>query len=423
MARLLRRHWESDLDSGLSRRDRSGCDYDAYLPDPLVGREFRLDAGTAADVADAEVAISRLGREATALRGSEVLARILLRAESVGSSRIEGLEVGGRRLLRAEAARELGEKATDVTAAEVLGNIDAMAGVSELVGVGQPITVASLLEVHRRLLAGSRLADYGGTIRTVQNWIGGSGYNPCSAVFVPPPPEVVPELLADLCAFCDDDGLPAVVQAAVAHAQFETIHPFIDGNGRTGRALIHMVLRRRGLAVDVFPPVSLILATWSRQYLAALSATHYVGSAASEDARVATDAWIALFAAACGRACADAADFERRMAVLQAGWFQRVGPVRAGSALDRLLRVLPAAPVLTVRSAAALSGRSVQAANEAVGRLVEADVLRQVTVGRRNRAFEAADAIEAFTLLERRLASPDGNTLVSPPTRRVPRQP
>ncbi|WP_239380760.1 MULTISPECIES: Fic family protein [unclassified Frankia] len=423
MAELLRRRWESDLGAGLSRRDRLGCDYEAYLPDPLVGRKWRLDAATAADVADAEVAISRLDREAAALRGTEVLARILLRAESVASSRIEGLEVGGRRLLRAEAARGFDEPATDITAVEVLANIDAMVRATELVGVGDPITIASLLDVHERLLAAGHLERHGGRLRTEQNWIGGSGYNPCSATFVPPPPEAVPGLLEDLCAFCADDTLPAVAQAAIAHAQFETIHPFVDGNGRTGRALIHMVLRRRGLAAGVLPPVSLILATWSRAYLAALAAAHYVGPATSDEAQVATDSWVALFAAACTRACADAVDFERRLESLRDDWLRRAGPVRTHSALESILRLLPAAPVLTVRSAAALSGRSLQATNEAINRLVNVGVLRQITVGRRNRAFEASEAIEAFAYLERRLASPAGETIVSPPSRRVPQRP
>jgi len=423
LADLVRRRWESDLSSGLPRRDRLGCDYEAYLPDPLAGRQWHLDAATAADVVDAEVAISRLDREAAALRGTEVLARILLRAESVASSRIEGLEVGGRRLLQAEAARGFDEPTTDVTAAEVLANVDAMVRATELVGAGDPITVASLLEVRERLLTTGHIARHGGKLRTEQNWIGGSGYNPCSATFVPPPPEAVPDLLEDLCEFCADDTLPTVAQAAIAHAQFEAIHPFVDGNGRTGRALIHMVLRRRGLVTGVLPPVSLILATWSRDYLAALDAAHYVGPPDSDDARAATDSWVALFAAACSRACADAVDFEQRLDVLREDWLGRVGPVRADSALERILRLLPAAPVLTVRSAAALADRSLQATNAAINRLVEANILRQVTVGRRNRAFEAPEAIEAFAYLERRLASPAGDTLISPPRRRVPQRP
>ena len=118
---------------------------------------------------------------------------------------------------------------------------------------GGPITLDILLEIHRRLLEGTRLEEHGGRIRTVQNWIGGSSYNPCSAAFVPPPPEDVPALLDDLISFCNDDGLPALAQAAIAHAQFETIHPFVDGNGRAGRVLIHLVLCRRGIAARFLP--------------------------------------------------------------------------------------------------------------------------------------------------------------------------
>ena len=84
------------------------------------------------------------------------------------------------------------------------------------------------------LLEGSLLEEHGGRIRTVQNWIGGSGYNPCLAAFVPPAPEDVPTLLDDLFAFCNDNSLPALAQAVVAHAQFETLHPFVDGSGRAG---------------------------------------------------------------------------------------------------------------------------------------------------------------------------------------------
>src|SRR5947209_17430399 len=126
MARVIRRHWDSELSSGLPRKDRRGCDYDAYLPDLLMGRPISLDGDVAADVADAERAITELNLRASVLVDTEALARLLLRAESVASSKIEGLEVGGRRLLRAEAARALGEDPSDVTAAEVPGNIAAM---------------------------------------------------------------------------------------------------------------------------------------------------------------------------------------------------------------------------------------------------------------------------------------------------------
>ena len=421
MARLEEHIWEADF-VGPTRRDRRPCRYSVYLPDHLTGRRFALDGDAAADIADAEADLVRLNAAVDALADTETLARLLLRAESVASSRIEGLVVGGRRLLRADAARQMGEEVQDVTAAEVLANIDAMVWGVDAVKPGGRLTLEILLEMHRRLSAETRLQEHGGRIRTVQNWIGGSSYNPCSAAFVPPPPEAVPDLLDDLLAFCNDDGLPALAQAAIAHAQFETIHPFVDGNGRAGRALIHLILRRRGIAAHFLPPVSLVLATWAEDYVTGLTATRYVGDANSEAAHVGINRWVALFAGACQRAVLDAQQFEEWVRRLQTAWRERAGNPRRDSAMHRLIGALPAAPVLTVTTAAELTGRSFQAANQAIDRLVAAGVLVQVNVGRRNRAFEAPELVDAFTALERQLASPEGDTLVSEPTRNVPRR-
>ena len=421
MARFEERRWLGDF-SGRTRRERRPCTYRVYLPDSLQGRRFSLDGDVAADVADAENALARLDASSTTLANSEALARLLLRAESVASSRIEGLEVGGRRLLRADAARALGEDPRDVTASEVLGNIDAMTWTVEATAPGGVIDLETLLETHRRLLAGSRMTEYGGHIREVQNWIGGSSYNPCSASFVPPPAEEIQGLLDDLLTFCNTDSLPALTQAAIAHAQFETIHPFVDGNGRTGRALIHMVMRRRGLGLRILPPISLILATWSGDYIGGLGATRYTGGPDSNAAQSGINDWIALFASACRRAVDDASLFEEQVQALQSAWRERLGRVRRDSAASLLLGLLPAAPVLTATTAAELVGRSFQATSLALERLVEAGILVQVSVGRRNRAFEAPELIDAFTALERRLASPEGDTYVSSPVRRVPRR-
>ena len=301
MAKVMRRHWQSRLDVGVSRRDRQPCMYEAYVPDALVGRVIRLDGDVVADVTEAEAAITRLNREAATLVDTEALARLLLRAEAVASSRMEGLEMGGRRLLRAEAARALGDDPRDVTAGEVLGNIETMVWSMQTAAGTEEISVGHLQEMHRRLLTGTRLAPHVGQIRTQQNWIGGSNYNPCSAAFVPPPPELVRPLLDDLCAFCNEDSLSPLVQAALVHAQFETIHPFVDGNGRTGRALIHLLLRRRGLAPRVVPPISLILATWSKDYVGGLTATRYRGTASSQAAHDGLNQWVGLVAAASRR--------------------------------------------------------------------------------------------------------------------------
>src|ERR1019366_2565872 len=239
------------------------------------------------------------------------------------------------------------------------------------VSSGVPISSDLLLGMHGRLLAGSRLGAGAGQLREAQNWIGGSDFNPCNAAFVPPPPEIVAELVDDLVAFSNDDSLPAVAQAAIAHSQFETIHPFVDGNGRTGRALIHLILRRRGIAPRVLPPVSLILVTWAQDYIGGLAATRYRGPGTSKAASEGTNLWVGRFATVCSRAVDDAASFEQQASAIEAKWRERLGRVRARSAADLLLRLLDGAPVVTVNSAADLIGRSFVHTNEAISRLVE----------------------------------------------------
>jgi Fic family protein len=422
MGRLQRCYWAADVAGlGVPRRDRAGGRYEAYVPDLLVGRPFALDGDVAADVADATSAITRLDLAATALTNTESLARLLLRAESVASSHIEGLKVSAQRLLRADVARSEGAAVSDETANEVLANVDAMTyAVHE---VGGPVTIDRIVEVHRRLLVHTDKARFAGIVRTEQNWIGGSDFNPLRAAFVPPPPHMVPDLLEDLVAFCNDDQLPAVAQAAIAHAQFETIHPFADGNGRIGRVLIYMVLGRRGLVTRVTPPISLVLATRARDYIRGLDSTRHVGSPSASAATRAMNGWIAFFAAACTRAVTDAESFERRVQELQRDWRVRIGAARSDSSALALLSHLPEMPVLTVNAAADVLGRTFRAVSRAIDLLVEAKVLTPVKVGQRNRVFEARDLIDAFTALERQLASQDGDTRTSPPVRAVPGRP
>ena len=158
-------------------------------------------------------------------------------------------------------------------------------------------------------------------------------------------------------------------------------------------------------------------------YIDGLTRSRYRGDPDSQEAVDGTNAWISLFAGACQRAVADAEAYEERVRALQADWRSRLGRVRKNSATELLVLALPGAPIVTVQSAATLVGRSVQAVNEAIPRLVDAGVLKQTTVGQRNRAFEASELIDSFTALERQLASPDADTLTSPPTRRVPYRP
>ncbi|HMG39961.1 MAG TPA: Fic family protein [Acidimicrobiales bacterium] len=418
VAKLVERTWTPADLTGLPRRDRQGCRYSAYIPDRLVGRELFLSGTTAADVSDAEAALAGFDNQVSSLVDTEALARLLLRAEAVASSHIEGLVVGGRRLLRAEAAGALGETAVDVTTAEVLGNIDAMNfAIQQLAGA---VTIEGILEIHRLLLASTPQKHLAGRLRDAQNWIGGSSYNPCSAAFVPPPEGDVEDLMADLCAFINDDTLSPVAQAAVVHAQFETIHPFVDGNGRTGRALVHVVLRRRGLTTKAVPPISLILATRAEDYVAGLTSFRYLGSPDQPAAVDGVNHWISTFAAATTRAAVDAGDFEERIDALKATWRDRLGGVRAGSATAELVERLPGTPIVTVQGVAEMLGRSVTSIGEAIDRFAEAGILTQITTGRRNRAWEASEVVDAFTDFERALASPTGGTSSAKPARPVP---
>jgi Fic family protein len=421
MAELLQRRWESRFE-GVTRGDRQGCNYVAYLPDPLADWKLTLTGDIAADIADAEAATRELNHSGTAHVSLEGLARFLLRAESVASSRIEGLDAGTRRLVEAEALLAEGGDGADRVAVEVLGNIASMEAAVALGDEARDLTLRDLLGIHRVLMERTSTPELGGVVREDQNWIGGSSYNPCSAVFVPPPAEHVHGLLEDLMGYVNGDDHPALVQAAIAHAQFETIHPFADGNGRTGRALIHIILRRRGLSPAFVPPISLVLASWSDDYISGLTAFRHLHEAESPDRSSASQAWLRTFAGATLRACHDAQVYASRIDELVDQWRSALGAIRKGSAMDRLLAILPGIPLVTVDSAARLVDRSDVAAGAAVNRLADAGILVQRNIGRqRYRVFEARDVLELFTSLERALASPTGRTLTAAPVRPVPR--
>lgn len=423
MASVITHIWEPRFE-GVSRRDRGGCSYDAYIPDPLIGWDLTIPADLAADIADAEAAIRQLNTGDGAPQVSlEGLARFLLRAESVASSRIEGIEASPQRLMRAEALLAQGGDAADRAAAEILANISAMSDAIVRASSPRRFELEDLLAIHRRLMETSDAAQ-AGSIRTEQNWIGGNSYNPCSAAFVPPPPDRVADLLDDLVAYINGDEHPSVVQAAITHAQFETIHPFADGNGRTGRALVHVVLRRRGVAPRFVPPISLILATWASAYVGGLTTFRHLDEPDSPQRSNATHEWLRVFATATSRASADATRYASDIVDIEGQWRERLGAVRGNSTADLLLRLLPGVPLLTVQTAATLTQRSEVAASGAIGRLTDAGVLVQRNIGRhRYRVFEAPDVIGMFTALERSLASETGDTLSAPPVRRVPRRP
>lgn len=204
----------------------------------------------------------------------------------------------------------------------------------------------------------------------------------------------------------------------------QTLHPFADGNGRTGRALVHVVLRRRNLAPAFVPPISLVLATWSDDYVNGLMAFRHLHEPDSTERSAAAAEWLRVFATATSRACRDAEVYSADIDEIVATWRAKLGRVRANSSADLLLGILPGVPIVTVDSASGLIGRSKARTADAVNALAEAGVLRQRNVGRqRYRVFEATDVLDLFTGLERSLASPTGNTKSDKPARLVPRRP
>jgi Uncharacterized conserved protein len=348
-----------------------------------------LTSHVAAAAANAEAATRDLNENPPRLLELEALARQLLRAESVASSRIEGLVLSHRRLARAAFA-----PGHDLTAQSVLANIQALDRAVELASSPEEIKADDVVDVHRILFAGTRDEHLGGLIREKQNWIGGAATSPRDAEFIPPPQEYVPELLADLCAFLNRDDMPAVIQAAIAHVQFETIHPFADGNGRVGRALILVVLRRRGLADRYLPPVSLALAGRADAYVDGLMSWRDTDNGGD---------WLLLFADAVWRAATGARAFAEGVSQLQQRWIEQAGSPRRRSAPLRLIELLPSSPVVNVLTVSQHLGITTEAARQAILRLEGAGILEQTTIGRRNRAWETVGLFDLLDRFERDL--------------------
>ncbi len=387
---LVQRVWPPNLDLHAPVRYRAACKYATLIPFPLSDLNLQLPGDVARIISDAEKAISAINRDA----GAELmpLARLLLRTESIASSKVEGMEVDVRALARAEANQETG-RSIGTNAAEILGNIDAMQLAIERASTLEGIQLQDLTDIHEALLRRAPNSQVAGRLRTSQNWIGGNDYNPCGADFVPPPPEEVQRLVEDLCRFCNEDTLPVLVQAAIAHAQFETIHPFDDGNGRTGRTLIHVILRRRGLAPAFVPPISVILAREKERYINGL--TLFREDRISE--------WLGIFANAASRSAGLAMQYTAQAAELQEGWRQKLrahSNPRADAAAWAIIDALPAYPVVTVPVAVAATKRTKPAVTNAVAELEEAGILRRLSESARNRAWEAEGLLDLIAGLE-----------------------
>lgn len=390
--RHVSRVWAHDPIIDAPAKYRRACKYDAFIPVRLTELPLKMEATVAGVVSEAETAIRELNESARPALAP--LARLLLRTESMASSKIEGVQTGVRELARAEAKVEAGRKAS-ATALEVLANIDAMQLAMDEATAVDRFGVAEIIAIHRRLMKRTINAErIAGRIRTSQNWIGGNDYNPCGADFVPPPPEDVQGLLDDLCDAINDDRLPPIVQAAIVHAQFETIHPFADGNGRTGRALIHVVLKRRRVAPAYVPPISVVLAANRDRYIEGL--TRFCGERVSD--------WIEQFAAAARSAARLAGAYLREVQQLSAAWRAKLSaqptPPRADAAAWAVIDILPGYPVISAPVAAAVIGRSKPQIYEALEHLEEAGVLTPLSASRRNRGWEPVGLLDLLERLE-----------------------
>ena len=376
--RFVENIWQYDPALYAPPRYRRACAYDTFVPD-LLDRLPSIVPEVAGTIAAAEDAIRQLN--AVAQPGLQPLARLLLRTESIASSKVEGMQMDARSLARAEAHSDVGHSIGN-EAVEILANIDAMQLAVDDAAAAGALNLEHILDTHRTLLARVVNAPQtAGVIRTRQNWIGGNDYNPCGAAFVPPPPDSIEQLLDDLITFCNGESLPPLAQAAFAHAQFETIHPFIDGNGRTGRALVQVLLRRRGLAPDYVPPISVVLAADKRRYIA--------GLVAFREGR--ENEWLESFAVAAARAAEFAASYLAKVQDLQAAWRERLATlgVRGDAAAWRVIDVLPGHPIISTPVAVEAIGRTKPAAQQGIDQLVRAGVLLPLSGGKRNRQWEA----------------------------------
>ena len=425
LGRWHERRWDADLGAP-GRRGRQGGPYHAYEPSRLCSWPVLPGAPVAALAARAEREVRALaaGPEVGGLEG---LARFLLRSEALASSRIEGLQVSPAQLAIAELAQieDVTGRSFSENARLVANNITLLRDATSTLADADVITRDGIDLLHRALLDDPHLHG----LRTAQNWLGGSDWHPLEAEFVPPPPELVPELMDDLSRYCSEATHSPLVQAGLVHAQFETIHPYRDGNGRVGRALIHTILTRRGLMPSAILPVSLVLLTRADDYVSGLNSYRFEGPGEEHAGRVALDAWLNVFLAATVTAAHQAHRFAVELSALRDQWTERLAALRTGqgtrrrpradSATARLIERLPELPLFTVQTVHRVLGVSDVAARGAAEELAEAGIVTRRAIGGATGYF-ATEVFDLLTVAERRLASTRWDTRDSLPNRHVP---
>lgn len=362
-----------DLVSASVRKRHAGTYRSAVVPS-IANRSPRMPGEVASLAEEAAVEIARFDAEL----GTEVapFASVLLRSESASSSKIENLTSGAKAIALAELGSTAKRDAT-----EIVGNVAAMKAALDLAdrldGDAVLAMQDALVRQHDPAIAGRW--------REEQVWIGGDTFGPHGAEFVPPHHERIPALMDDLIKFTGRADLPLLSQAAIAHAQFETIHPFADGNGRTGRALIHAMLRGHGLTQNVTVPVSAGLLVDTGSYFDSLTA-YREGDPASIVEKLAQASFTAI---------ANGRQLILELNGVRQNWNQKIRARRDASAW-RLADVLIRQPVVDAATVAAELNTTTKNVLRAVDPLVEAGVLTEFTGFARNRMWQSREVLTAL---------------------------
>lgn len=380
--------WVRTGDEVASRRAllQARGDYQAAVPAFIATLRVELAAETMALADDASQELTRFDADAGTIAAP--FASILLRSESASSSEVENLTSSAKQV----ALAEIGESKSG-NARLVVANVRAM---TAAIDMSDHLDEDSIIAMQDALLRDTA-PEYTGRWRDQQVWIGGGSISPHAATFVPPHQIRVPALMTDVVAFAQRTDVPVLIQAAIAHAQFETIHPFPDGNGRTGRALLQGMFRHAGLTRNVTVPVSAGLLHDTDAYFSAL--TEY--RAGRPDAIVTNVAEASFAAVQNGRALVGDIQAAAKR------WDSQV-IARSDSSVHRVKKYLLGQPVVNTKTVAAELGISEVAAQGAIDRLVEAEVLIKASAGNRNRIWQAPEilaALDAFGARARRRRS------------------
>ena len=367
--------WENDRDQiPRSRRTKYAGTYQATVVPEIAHRTVNVPTAVQALVEDAATEVARFDSE---IDGEIApLASVLLRSESAASSQIEHLTASAKAI----AMAELGD--TDrANASLIVANSRAMLAAVEL---ADRLDESAIIAMHSALMSESAL-NIVGQWRQEPVWIGTSSYGPHTASFVPPPYEMVPDAMADLVRYIARDDIPVIVQVAIAHAQFETIHPFPDGNGRTGRAVAHAMLRGKRLTRHVTLPVSAGLLKNVDGYIAALD-SYRAGDPIPIIERVAE---ASIFAVNSGR------DLVTSMQNIRQEWRAAL-TVRPQAVVWRALNAIISHGVVDARLLTEELHVSERGATTAIEELVGIGALTQIGSGRRNRKFAAPAVLRAL---------------------------